>query len=396
MPVIDVDTHFEPGRAWLEHYPKLADRLPEYSVAESTLRATVGDLMANVPPDERPTRDQLMPPGIAAILGEEKVADYGFDGSAMHTLADPRARLAWMDTVGVDAANVICLEGASYARYLDDRSLAREAIGACNTWLADQVSGHESRLMPLSCLDATDIDWSIAELTRMRVRGSRAFLIGTLPAPRIPPMHPYYERLWSAAEDLGMMAVVHIGYNPTSFDPAWANSSDMMVLRQLGVCQGHQSVQLMMNGMVFGGVFDRHPNLTLLFAEFGLHWFAGTVDHMEARGPRLPESAVYMGHYPYELTPSEFVRRNIRVTPLPRAHQSPVRLLADYPECVVFSSDYAHNESNPEPTAHYDKLLSGIDPGVRSKFLGGTIAESFARMGDPLPAAAHSVTIGER
>ncbi len=28
MPVIDVDTHFEPGRAWLEHYHKLADRLP--------------------------------------------------------------------------------------------------------------------------------------------------------------------------------------------------------------------------------------------------------------------------------------------------------------------------------------------------------------------------------
>ena len=385
MRVIDVDTHFEPGRAWLSEYPKLANRLPEFSVAESTLQATVGDLMANVPLEQRPSEEQLMPPGIAAILREEAVADYGFDGSAMHAVVPiPSARLGWMDKVGVDVANVICLEGAMYARYLDDRTLAREAIGTCNTWLADQVSGNERRLMPLTCIDATDIDWSIAELTRLRARGSRSFLIGTLPAPGIPPMNPYYERLWSAAEDLGMMAVVHIGYNPTSFDPAWANSSDMMVLRQLGVCQGHQSVQLMMNGMVFGGVFDRHPKLTVLFAEFGLHWFAGTVQHMESRGPRLPESAVYFGRYPYELTPGEFVRRNIRVTPLPRAHQSPVQLLAEYPECVVFSSDYAHNESNPEPTAHYDKLLADMDPIVRKGFLGGTIADSFVRMGDPL------------
>ena len=116
----------------------------------------------------------------------------------------------------------------------------------------------------------------------------------------------------------------------------------------------------MMNAMVFGGVFDRHPTLTLVFAELGIHWFAGAVQHMEARGPAIPESGIYMGRYPYELTPAEFTRRNIRVTPLPRAHQSPVRLLEEYPECVVFSSDYAHHESNAEPTAHYADLLTGV------------------------------------
>lgn len=302
----------------------------------------------------------------------------------MHSPADAGKRLAWMDGAGIDAENVICLEGASYARYVDDRTLARDAVGTCNTWLADQVDGHADRLMPVTCLELTDMTWAIAELTRMRERGSRTFLISSLPLPGLPPMHPYFEPLWSAAEDLGMIAAVHIGYNPTAFDPAWANTDDMTVLRHLGVSQGHQSLQLMMNGMVFGGVFDRHPNLTLLFAEFGLHWFAGTIDHMESRGPAVPESAIYMGPYPYELTPAEFVRRNIRITPLPRTHQSPVRLLEDYPECVVFSSDYAHNEGNPAPVAHYDALLADVDPRMRDAFKGGTIAECYARMGDPL------------
>ena len=129
------------------------------------------------------------------------------------------------------------------------------------------------------------------------------------------------------------------------------------------------------------------PNLTLVLAEFGVHWFSGTVEHMEARGPALPESGVYMGHYPYDLSPAEFVRRNVRITPLPRDHQSPLSTLERYPECVVFSSDYAHNESNPEPTAHYDRVLEGLDPALVRGFLGENIAECFSRTGDPLTAA---------
>jgi predicted TIM-barrel fold metal-dependent hydrolase len=218
----------------------------------------------------------------------------------------------------------------------------------------------------------------------MRARGSRSFLIDTIPAPGFPPMHERFEPLWAAAEDLGMVAFVHAGHNPTSFDPAWANDRDGMVLRQIGVAQSSQSAMLMLNGMVFGGVFDRHPNLTIVIAELGIHWFEGAVQHMESRGPAIPESAIYMGRYPFELTPAEFVRRNVRITPLPRAHQSPLRLLDVLPECVVFSSDYAHHESNPEPTAHYDDLLNDVAPEVRGAFLGDNLAACYARMGDPL------------
>lgn len=74
----------------------------------------------------------------------------------------------------------------------------------------------------------------------------------------------------------------------------------------------------------------------------------------------------------------------MRITPLPRAHQSPVGLLKEYPECVVFSSDYAHNESNPEPTAHYEALLAAVPAETKASFLGGNLAECYARMGDPL------------
>lgn len=388
MTVIDIDTHFEPGRAWLDDHPRLSERLPPFSVADATVQAMLGDLLADVPEERRPGRSELLPPMIAAILGEEKVEGYGFEGSSMHSPADPVARLEWMDRVGIDAANVLCLEGAGYARSVDDRDLAREAIATCNTWLADQVAGHEVRLMPATSVDLTDMDWALRELERMRGLGSRVVLVDPIPVPGIPAMNPYFEPLWSAVTDLGMVVQVHVGGGGNRFDPAWANHPDGTVLRQLGAAAGPFAVQLMVNGMVFGGVFDRHPDLTLVIAEYGVHWFAGMVEHMEARGPAVPESEIYMGPYPYELTPAEAVRRHVRVTPLPRRHQSPLGTLAVLPECVVFSSDYAHNESNPEPTAHYGELLVDLDPGLRSRFLGGNIAECYERMGDPLAVAS--------
>jgi predicted TIM-barrel fold metal-dependent hydrolase len=388
MPVIDADSHFEPGSAWLDEYPKLRDRLPRFDTAEVTTKIVAGDILASVPRDEWPSWEQLLPPGILAIAGkQEKPDDYGYEGSSMHRATDAPTRVAWLHDNGIDFEAVICLEGMINARFLDDRALAAEVIGACNTWLADAVEGHTDRLLPVTCLDFHDVGAAIRELTRMRERGSRAFLIGTIPIAGVPIMHPNFDSIWSAATDLGMIALLHVGYQPASFDRAWANTAgDMMLLRQLGVSQGHQSVELMLNGMVFGGTFERHPDLTVLIAECGLHWFAGAVDHMDSRDARKQADArLYLGDYPFGLSPSEFIRRNVRITPLPRPHQSPVRLLADYPECVVFSSDFNHNEGSGTPTAYYRDLLKGLDRDVTAGFMGGTIADCYKRMCDPLP-----------
>jgi hypothetical protein len=78
------------------------------------------------------------------------------------------------------------------------------------------------------------------------------------------------------------------------------------------------------------------------------------------------------------------VHRNVRITPLPTPNQSPLRLLDEHPECVVFSSDYAHNEGNPQPIAHYDALLTGVGDDLRASFMGANIEQCYKRMGDPL------------
>ena len=383
--IVDVDAHGEPALDWLDGSSLLA-RVPERDTDEQLLKFVAGDLLARVPQDQWPSLEDLMPPGLAAINGKERVEGFAYEGAEQRGVADPIKRIVWMDEVGIDRQNVICLEGLSFTRFLEDRQLARELIGACNTWMAERHDGYSDRLMPVTALDFDDLDWVIAELTRMRERGSRAFLISSGPINGIPPNHSHFDGLWSAATDLGMIPIIHIGFNPAVFDPGRASvEGDMTLLRQLGVCQSHQSIEVFLNAFVFGGVFERHPELTVLIAECGIHWFEGTVAHMEQRDARrIPTAELFMGKYRWSLSPEEFARRNVRITPLPNGHQSPARLLERLPECVVFSSDYAHNEGNPHPIAHYDELLADHRHDVVRSFMGDNIAECYARMGDPL------------
>jgi len=52
----------------------------------------------------------------------------------------------------------------------------------------------------------------------------------------------------------------------------------------------------------------------------------------------------------------------------------------------VFSSDFPHFEGFTDPTGHYADALRELPKAQVGRFLGGAIAEVYARMGDPLAA----------
>ena len=97
--------------------------------------------------------------------------------------------------------------------------------------------------------------------------------------------------------------------------------------------------------VVVGGVFERHPDLTILISELGIDWLpdlAEKLDGMAAGGA----SPLVLGAYDLPLSPSEYIRRNVRISPLPQPHQLPVELLERLPGVAVFSSDFPHFEGN--------------------------------------------------
>jgi predicted TIM-barrel fold metal-dependent hydrolase len=389
--IIDVDSHFEPGDDWLQPYPALAKRLPPLNPGLLAVDAIVGDLLRGVPEAQRPPLRDLLPPGMLTLYGDEKKAEAErraeFAGKNQFQTANAAARVKWLDAQGIAQQHVICLAGIAYALQIPELSLRQEVIRTCNTWLADTCADSGGRLLPVTALDYGDLDWAVAELTRMRARGGRFFLIPAYPVNGVPPSHPSWDRVWAAAVDLALAPMLHTGFERMAFDPGWANQNgDPVVLRMLGSAQRHVAPTVLINALVYSGVFERFPKLTLLLAEVGTGWLPFL--HREIDDRVAPVAELFLGKCKLRSKPSEFLARNVKATPLSGGNDSPLlKIWEDLPdEMLVFSSDFPHFEGFTDPVGHYREALASVAPARRERFLGGTIDDVFRRMGAPLIA----------
>jgi uncharacterized protein len=387
--IIDIDSHFEPGSDWLAPYPELAKRLPKVDPALLAVHTIVGDVLRDVSESARPPVAELLPPGLLTLFGEEKAGEDArraeFAGKQQFQKANASARVKWLDGQGIAIQNVICLSGIAQTLFLDDRALRQETLAASNTWLADTCAEANGRLLPVTVLEFEDVDWIVAELTRMRARGSRIFLVPGYPVNGVPPSHPSWDRVWSTATDLGMAPMLHTGFEHTRIDPGWANvGADVTFLRQFGGSFRHFAPTTLLNSMIYSGVFERHPRLTLLLAEVGVGWLPFLYREIDDR--ISPTAELFLGSWKYPMKPSEYLARNVRGTPLSAGNDSPIaRIIEELPDdMIVFSSDFPHFEGFTDPIGHYAKELADLLPERRERFFGGAIADVYARMGDPI------------
>jgi len=387
--VIDIDSHFEPGGDWLEPYPELAARLPVLDPGRLAVNTIVGDLLRGVPPAEQPPLEELLPPGLLTLFGDEKRGEAErreeFAGRSQFQVANAKARVQWLDEQGIAVQNVICLSGFAYDTQIRDPELSREVLQTCNTWLAETCASSAGRLLPVTALEYGDLDWAIAELKRMRRHGSRIFLIPGYPVNGVPPAHPSWDALWAEAVALGMAPMLHTGFEHMSFDPGWANlGSGVTELRMLGGAHRHVAPMTLLYALIYTGVFERFPTLTLLLAEVGTGWLPFLYREIDDRV--APVAELFLGKSKLPMKPSEYLARNVRATPLSAGNDQPLlRIIEELPEdMIVFSSDFPHFEGFTDPITHYGEALQDLSPTQRERFYGGSIADVYVRMEDPI------------
>jgi predicted TIM-barrel fold metal-dependent hydrolase len=411
MRVIDVDAHFCEPCDWMEQSDpelvKLIGPMPRFVDLGSML--VPDPAFAVIPEELQPkTGRDLMPPGmqrhmeLSADLFAERSDPEGDERADFY---DADARLRLMDAHGIDIQFLNATYGyagpaaAAMAGRLD---LMPRAWAAWNTWATDQVEGHTDRLIPVTQIRLGDLDWSIAEMTRMRERGSRAFIIPEAPVTSAGGKsitHPDFEPLWSAAEDLGMAAFGHFGFTQESINVGWAHNGRGPGTYGLLSHLLHFQVapQLLLSAMVYDGVFERHPKLTVVMEEVGIDWLpylvswldrsvgrpsavdqlmsGGTIPDGDAgrrQGEKALSGSTMAGdYYKWPLAPSEYLSRQVRVTPLPSVQTiHPVLDLAP-PELLCFSSDYPHVEGVLNAVELCDAQLVGAPDGIRDNFFGG-------------------------
>ena len=99
-----------------------------------------------------------------------------------------------------------------------------------------------------------------------------------------------------------------------------------------------------------------------------------------------PVAELFIGKRALPRRPSEYLARNVRATPLSGGNDQPLlEIMRELPDdMIVFSSDFPHFEGFTDPMGHYAEALRELPADRRARFLGGSIAEVFARMQDPI------------
>jgi 2,3-dihydroxybenzoate decarboxylase len=219
----------------------------------------------------------------------------------------------------------------------------------------------------------------LAEVVRARPDRFAAFAT-------TPVQHPQEgaDELQRAVEQLGLVGTMLFGQtggrylDDRSFDPFWERAQDLDVPVYLHAADAaalpaSQAGRPELRGptwswtaetathalrIVFGGVFERFPRVRLILGHMGetLPFFLWRLDQ---------RAAAFAEHAP-DVTPSEQVRRNIRVTTAGAFSDEPLRCAIDAlgEDSVMYSVDYPF-ESMTEAAKWLD--ASKLDAPVRAK-----------------------------
>lgn len=289
---------------------------------------------------------------------------WGVKGLSALGSTDPQLRLRAMDKMGIRSQ---LLFPNTSLREL--RLPGGDAFAACrryNDHALAWTAATGGRAQVVCQINMSDVDEALAEAARVVDRGACGVL---LPCARPPagrsPAHPDWDRLWRLLEESNTPAMIHIGAagvmstddpdDPMFPDRDWANAPTMRATFADGpgaeerfgpyfIVTAHLAAELYLTCLLMGGVFERFPALRFGAIEYGASWVGPMADRLDRHATMLTKVGVS-----YSLKPSEFLRRNVRVTPF---WTDPVDQLVErygLGEVYVFNSDYPHVEGGRHP-----------------------------------------------
>jgi predicted TIM-barrel fold metal-dependent hydrolase len=206
--------------------------------------------------------------------------------------------------------NVSGFGAGKFSRLADDH-LRYQLLRAYNDYLTDWSSADPNRLLPVMAVPFWDIDLSVQEMTRCKEQGHRGMIFSQSPEHFGTPVlsDPHWDRLWAAAQDLELSVNFHIGGGDASaamtmlHDTAGihANFASFPVTFFVSNCRTVAT-------LIGGGVCHRFPRLNFVSVESGIGWIPFA---LQALDWMWTECGVYQEHPEYDLTPSEYFRRQM-------------------------------------------------------------------------------------
>ena len=263
---------------------------------------------------------------------------------------DPAARLAEMDKDGVDAEVVYPTPRLSQVVAANpDVELHHAMVAAYNDWLSEYVGHAPARFGGLAMIPNRGVDRAVAEIDRVWGRpGIRGYLMTAYPNGSLEPV-PEDDKVWGALTERGACLNVHVSL--TLSMPA-AHRSPLPGYGRFFDAP-NRIVQF-----IFAGVFDRFPELQLVFAEVDSGWVPYFKEQIDGNYLRLRPTS----DFTIQDLPSAYVDRHVSTSFINDAFG--VRCRHDIGvERMLWSSDYPHISANwPNTRLLLQATFSGVPP----------------------------------
>ncbi|MGC8534602.1 MAG: amidohydrolase family protein [Rhizomicrobium sp.] len=258
-----------------------------------------------------------------------------------------------------------------------DVDLAYATASAHNRMMADFCSV-DRRLLPTAYIPLVEPHRTLSCALEAIALGCKALTLPSRCPPGQAPSHIGFEPLWALAEDSGLPILFHVGgeekINPDYFNNGLPRVKDFHGgeenFTSLSYMMIPHSVMLTLAALIFDGVLDRFPKLKFGAIELGASWLPGWMRFMDAGANAFRKGEERLQQL--SLRPSEFVRRQVRVTPYP--HEDAGWIIANSaPEICLFSSDYPHVEGGRNPLKRFGETLQNCP----QEWLDGFYCDNF-------------------
>ena len=326
--VVDTDCHqMEPPSMWRDFIdPRFADYAPAVDRAGGfpTMKVEGESLTAE-------GKYPFSTPEFLAALARgmqrfERTRSAGFDAAS---------RLQDMDEQGVDVQILYpTVGGQLLGREFHDAELLAACCRAYNDWSAQYCQAAPDRLRWAAMLPVQDVSLAIEEARRTAAKGTVGYYVRPNPNHGRLLSHRDHFPLFVEIERLDRPICIHDSGSPHL--PSFGDRMDTHVTGHM-IAHPFEAMAAMMN-LIWDGVFEHHPRLTVVHVEADAGWVPYWLQRMEQHY----EFSGNAEHPELKLRPTEYFQRNVFVACRgdERTLKSVVDLVGD--EKILFNTDYPH------------------------------------------------------
>jgi predicted TIM-barrel fold metal-dependent hydrolase len=284
---------------------------------------------------------------------------------------DPHQHLADMRIDGIAGEVLYPSQGLFYFR-VKDGTLMSAIFRAYNDWLAEFCRTDPSRLKGIAMINLDDVGDGVAELERSAKLGLAGAMISELPLDDRRYDQAEYEPFWAAAEALAMPLSLHTATRRQGkirgSGPKTLRDASSRATKAFGPATS-------LCDLIFSGVFERYPRLTVAVVEFELSWAPHLLDSMDYTYRERHEEAIY--RFEGGMRPSDFFHRNVVLSFQEDALGIRLRDVIGV-DNMMWGSDYPHSESTfPRSRKILAEILSGVPADEQAKIVGGNTARVY-------------------